>query len=61
VAHHRAGAVASVLVAVPGERWEIDVLTDGRLDFERFVSSGDIAGGRELSRLITNHTHPDPA
>jgi hypothetical protein len=29
-----------VSLAVPGERWEIEFFTDGRVEVERFVSQG---------------------
>jgi hypothetical protein len=29
-----------VALAVPGERWEIEFFTDGRIEVERFVSRG---------------------
>jgi hypothetical protein len=31
---------AMVEVAVPGERWELEFFTDGRIELERFVSQG---------------------
>lgn len=37
----REGAV-TILAAVPGERWEIDVYESGDLDFEVFQSDGTI-------------------
>lgn len=30
----------TVSLAVPGERWEIEFFTDGRIEMERFVSQG---------------------
>ena len=33
-----------VEVAIPGERWEIEVLRDGTIQIERFISTGEIAG-----------------
>jgi len=29
-----------VVVAVPGERWEIEFFDDGRVEIERFISRG---------------------
>ena len=29
-------------VAVPGERWEVEVFADGQIEFERFRSAGDV-------------------
>lgn len=37
----RCGAV-SLDVTVPGERWEIDVLSDGTVEVEIFRSTGEI-------------------
>lgn len=31
-----------VLVAVPGQRWEIEFMLDGRIDIEVFYSDGKI-------------------
>ncbi len=61
VTHYRDDAPVSVQVAVPGERWEIDLLLDGRIDFERFVSNGDIGGQSDLLREIAKHSVPIPA
>lgn len=60
VTHYRDDAPVSVQVAVPGERWEIDLLTDGRIDFERFVSGGEVAGLPELLGEIAKHSDPLP-
>lgn len=42
----------TVLVAVPGQRWEIDVFKDGEVDVEVFRSNGDIFGREQLSDMI---------
>ncbi len=42
----------SVLAKLPGERWEIDVMEDGDVDFERFVADGTILEREELDRHI---------
>lgn len=47
----RDGAV-SIDVAVPGERWEVDVLSDGSVEVEVFRSDGTIAGEGELANLL---------
>jgi hypothetical protein len=60
VTHYRDDAPVSLQVAVPGERWEIDLLPDGRFEFERFVSGGDIGDLSELLREITKHSTPVP-
>src|SRR4051812_11597834 len=42
----------SILAHLPGERWEIDVMEDGDVDFERFVSDGTILERAELDQHI---------
>jgi hypothetical protein len=42
IAHHRSETVM-VLVAIPGERWEIDFFSNGTVEIERFRSSGTIS------------------
>ena len=46
----------SVDVAIPGQRWEIDVLDDGSIEVEVFRSDGTIGGSTDLSRLIAEHS-----
>lgn len=41
LAHHREEAMM-IIVAVPGERWEIEFLSDGSVEVERFISNGEI-------------------
>jgi len=41
-----------VIVTVPGQRWEVEFLEDGRVDVEKFVSDGTISGENELRRLF---------
>jgi hypothetical protein len=41
-----------VEVAVPGERWEIELHEDGKIGVERFVSSGGVRGPEELQELF---------
>lgn len=48
---YRTDAV-SVTAVVPGERWEIDVLESGEVDFERFKTSGDLGDENELKDCI---------
>jgi len=43
LAHNRDEAIM-VVVAVPGERWEIEFLRDGSVEVERFISNGEIYG-----------------
>jgi hypothetical protein len=45
------GAVM-IEVAVPGERWEIEVHEDGKVGVEVFVSSGGVQGPEQLTRLF---------
>ncbi len=42
----------SVLAHLPGERWEIDVMEDGDVDFERFVSNGEILEREDIGEYI---------
>jgi hypothetical protein len=55
LAHHRDEALM-VLVAVPGERWEIEFLADGSVEIEKFVSSGEIYGESLLSELFARYS-----
>jgi hypothetical protein len=58
VAKYRYDGV-SLCATVPGERWEIDVLEDGTVDFERFVTSGGVTGADELRQFITRFSDSD--
>ena len=51
----REGAV-SVDVAVPGERWEVDVLGDGTVEIEVFRSDGSVHGEAMLEDLFRRFT-----
>jgi len=51
LSHHRDDGI-SILATVPGERWEIDVLDDGEVDFERFKSDGTIHERATLNEAI---------
>lgn len=57
VSYHRYEAV-SILATVPGERWEIDVLEDGDVDFERFVSTGGVQSEPEMTEFIAKFAEP---
>ena len=57
VTHHRYDAI-TIEAVVPGERWEIDVLEDGGVDFERFVSSGGVTGEPEMTESIARWAEP---
>lgn len=39
-------------IAVPTERWEVEVFADGHVEFERFASVGEIADNNILLTLI---------
>jgi hypothetical protein len=54
LAHHRDEAIM-VTVAVPGERWEIEFLSDGSVEVEKFVSNGEIAGEEALNELFARY------
>ncbi len=41
-----------VEVAVPGERWEVEFLSDGTVDIEKFVSTGTLCGDEALDSLL---------
>lgn len=53
----------TVVAAVPGQRWEIDVHNDGEIDFEIFQSDGKMLGVRELEESISQWAEPlnDPS
>ena len=57
MSYHRHDAV-SILATVPGERWEIDVLDDGDVDFERFVTTGGVTGEAEMKEAIAKFAEP---
>jgi hypothetical protein len=58
VTHHRYDAI-TVEAVVPGERWEIDVLEDGGVDFERFVTAGGVTGEPEMKAAIARWAEPE--
>ena len=31
-----------IVIAVPGERWEVEFFDDGSIDIERFISTGEV-------------------
>src|SRR2546426_2351572 len=55
LAHNREEAIL-VLVAVPGERWEIEFLRDGTVEVEKFVSTGEISDAESFSELFARYT-----
>ncbi len=54
LAHNREDAL-TVLVAVPGERWEIDFKSDGSVDLEKFISTGEIYDAEGLHELFERY------
>ena len=57
LAYHRYDGI-SINATVPGERWEIDVLEDGDVDFERFVTDGGVVGEPEMNEAIAKWAEP---
>jgi len=47
-------------VAVPGERWEIEMSDDGSIEIEIFTSDGSMFDEGKLSELFTRHTERQP-
>lgn len=45
-----------VVVAVPGERWEIEFFSDDRVEVERFTSAGSIEGQKALDELFAMYS-----
>jgi hypothetical protein len=60
LASHRDDAIM-VLVAVPGERWEIEFFGDGSVEVERFISNGEIYGEETLHELFTRYAEQEYA
>jgi hypothetical protein len=50
--HYRDEALM-VLIAVPGQRWEVEFLEDGSVEVERFLSAGKIEAGEALDELFS--------
>jgi hypothetical protein len=53
--NHVRDEAVMVEVAVPGERWEVEFLSDGTVDVERFVSTGTLCGEDALGELLAMH------
>ncbi len=53
--HHREDAIMA-LVALPGERWEIEFFGDGSVEIERFTSNGEIYDENLLRELFARYT-----
>lgn len=58
LAHHRDEAIM-VTVAVPGERWEVEFLSDGAVEIEKFISNGEIAGEEALSEFFARYSEQE--
>ena len=58
LAHHRDEAIM-INVAVPGERWEVELLSDGSIEVEKFISNGEIAGEEALSELFARYSEQE--
>ncbi len=48
-----------ITVAVPGERWEIEFLSDGSVEVEKFISNGEIAGEESLNELFARYSEQE--
>ena len=48
-----------VIVAAPGERWEIEFLSDGSIEIEKFISTGEVTGAESLGELFARYEDPD--
>jgi hypothetical protein len=55
LAHYRDEAIM-VMIAVPGERWEVEFLTDGSIEVEKFVSDGEIFGEEAIDELFAKYS-----
>ncbi len=55
LAHNRDEAVM-VIIAVPGERWEVEFMRDGSVEVERFTSNGEIYGEDILKELFARYS-----
>jgi hypothetical protein len=59
LAHNRDESIM-VVVAVPGERWEVEFFCDGRgVEIEIFSSNGKIFAGDALEKLFAKHSNGD--
>lgn len=56
--HNRDQAIM-VIVAVPGDRWEIEFLDNGSVEIERFTSNGEICGEEVLSDLFARYAEQE--
>ncbi len=49
--HHRDETIM-VLIAVPGQRWEVEFFQDGSVEIEVFSSDGEIHSQEKLDELF---------
>lgn len=49
---HNSEEAIMVLVAVPGERWEIEFFPDGTLEVEIFGSAAEVSSGARAQELV---------
>ena len=49
----------SLFVTVPGQRWEIDIMEDGEIEWECFRSNGHIGDESELKEAISEFAEPE--
>ena len=45
-----------IIVAVPGQRWEIEFMADGTIEIEKFCSNGEIFNENEIETLFQNYS-----
>jgi len=57
---HNRGEAIMVLIAVPGQRWEVEFFADGHVEIERFVSTKDgvVTDARLLDTLLREFGEP---
>jgi hypothetical protein len=59
LAHNRGEAIM-VLIAVPGQRWEVEFFADGQVEIERFASTADgvMKDAHLLEVLLRDYGNP---
>jgi hypothetical protein len=57
---HNRGEAIMVLIAVPGQRWEVEFFADGHVEIERFVSTEDgvVSDASLLEVLLRDYGDP---
>jgi hypothetical protein len=48
----RREGIVMIEVDVPGQRWEIEIMEDGTMDIEKFISDGEVYDEKELDVLF---------